>query len=235
MITVLHETENYLIINKPAGLMVHPDGKSEETTLVDWIMEHHPEMAGVGEKLGDIERPGIVHRLDRDTSGVLVLAKNQPAFEHLKQQFKDRKVQKTYHAIVYGWPKDDKGVVDQPIGRSKKNFRAWISGRGARGTMRAAVTEYHVQKRFEHDGEPYTYIELHPKTGRTHQIRVHMKYMNHPIVADELYAGKRAKKLPNLGFTRHALHASRITFTGSGGETITAEAPLPVDFTNILK
>lgn len=234
-IPILFENDDFLIVNKPAGLMVHGDGKITEPTLVDWILEEHPYIEGVGEDMKDIKRPGIVHRLDKDTSGVLVIAKTQESFEYLKKQFQDRKIQKTYNAIVYGWPKNDTGTIDEPIGRSRKNFRMWLSGRGNRGTLREAVTDYKILKRFEVESEKYSYIELHPKTGRTHQIRVHLKYLNHPIVADVLYAGKRAEKLPNLGFDRQALHARKISFIGLAGVKAAVEAPLPDDFTNILK
>jgi 23S rRNA pseudouridine1911/1915/1917 synthase len=205
-IEVLFENNHLLVINKPSGLVVHSDGKTDEPTVVDWILEHYPDIQGVGEdmNIGDliISRPGIVHRIDRDTSGCLVIAKTQESFEHIKQQFKDRKVQKTYQALVYGNIKKDSGEITEPIGKSKKDFRMKMAGRGARGTLRDALTEFAVLKRLEDatsvdkQGQTlkYTLVELKPKTGRTHQLRVHLKYINHPIVSDSLYRTNSAPR-----------------------------------------
>lgn len=239
-IKVILETSDYIIINKPPGVLVHTDGRSNESTVVDWVLEHYPEIQGVGESLrlhnGTIvDRPGIVHRLDRDTSGILVIARTQKMFEHLKQQFKNHNVQKTYVAFVYGHLKQDAGSINEPIGKSKKDFRRWHAGRGTRGTLRDAHTDFVVLDRFEKNGEKFTYVELRPKTGRTHQLRVHMKYSNHPIVADELYGGKRFEKSHNMGFTRQALHAQKIEFVDLKGEVVFFEAELPRDFINITK
>jgi len=230
-IEILYEDENILAVNKPAGLAVHSDGKTKEYVLTDWVMENYPEIENVGEKAfydgKEIARPGIVHRLDRDTSGVIVVAKNQDTFLHLKKQFQERSVKKTYYAFVYGQMKDSKGVIDRPIGRSSKDFRQWSAQRGARGVMREATTEYEVM---EHKTEA-SYIKLMPKTGRTHQLRVHMKAVNHPIVCDKLYAPKRECL---LGFERLALHASYIGFDLPDGLRIKIEAPLPEDFAMAL-
>lgn len=237
-IPILYEDDDVLVINKPAGLMVHGDGRSSEKTLADWVLEHYPQLADVGEPgvLSDgrhIPRPGIVHRIDKDTSGVLVIAKTQESFMHLKGAFQNRAVQKQYAAFVYGLLKDDYDVINRPIGKNKKDPRMWSAQRGARGQMRDAVTEYRVRGRLPADasagdgGTGFTYIEVRPKTGRTHQIRVHMKAINHPIVCDSLYAPKMP---PALGFSRLALHAEKISFTSVSGKEIAAEAPLPEDF-----
>ncbi|MCC2630966.1 MAG: hypothetical protein K0S38_775 [Candidatus Paceibacter sp.] len=244
-IEVLFQNENMVVINKPAGLVVHADGRTKEATLVDWILEKYPDIKEVGEPLvikeknpstssGQVNqqvvyRPGIVHRLDRDTSGVLVIAKNQEAFEYLKSQFQFRETEKIYHAFVYGEMKEDDGVIDRPIARSKKDFRLWSAQRGARGEAREAVTHYKVLKRTNvgNINKGFTYIEVSPKTGRTHQIRVHMKAINHPVVCDVLYAPKQKSA---LGFKRLALHARSLTFTDLGGERIKVEAPFPADF-----
>lgn len=227
-IKILFEDKNYIIVNKPAGLVVHPDGKTKEPALTDWILKKFPKTAGVGEPLklsgGEIiERPGIVHRLDRETSGALVMAKNQAAFADLKGKFQAREVEKKYHAFVYGKMKEGEGEINRPIGRSNKNFKMWSAQRGARGELREAVTYFKVLAR----SPDATLIEVSPKTGRTHQIRVHFKAINHPIVADKLYAPKRE---PLFGFTRPALHSRSISFTDSGGKKISAEAPYPEDF-----
>ena len=227
-IKIIYEDENIVAVNKPAGLIIHFDGKTQEPTLVDWILEKYPEIEDVGEPLklssGEIiKRPGIVHRLDRETSGVLVIAKNQKTFLHLKEQFQNREIQKSYRAFVYGEMKNDEGVIDRPIGRSKKDFRRWTSQRDIRGKERDATTEYKVlQKR-----NGYSFVEINPKTGRTHQIRVHFKAINYPIICDSLYAPKRKCV---LGFERLALHAYSLEFNLLNGKKFNLEAELPSDF-----
>ncbi len=230
--TIISETKDYLVINKPAGLMVHGDGKTKEKTLADWILAKYPEIKDVGEAWTNPEgeviyRPGIVHRLDRDTSGIMIIAKNQEMFDCLKKQFQDRLVEKKYHAFVYGEMKTVKGVVDRSIGRSTSDFRKYSAQRGARGEMRDAVTNYRVLNK----GAGMTLVEVEPKTGRTHQIRVHMKAINHPVVCDKLYA-------PNhecmLGFGRTALHAKELSFLDLGGDRISFEAPYPEDFSRAV-
>ena len=232
---ILHETDDYIVINKPAGLVVHADGKTTESTLVDWIMDNYPEIENVGEPLitekDIIKRPGIVHRLDRETSGVMIIAKTPESFEFFKSAFKNRDVSKTYSAIVWGNVKEDEDTIDAPIARSSSDFRKWSAQRGARGTKRSAVTDYKVLARFEDSGQKFSMLELKPKTGRTHQIRVHMKYMNHPIICDSLYAEGKPKV---LGFKRTALHSRKIEFTDPSGSEQSFEAPYPDDFSEIL-
>jgi 23S rRNA pseudouridine1911/1915/1917 synthase len=247
-IYIIFENQDYLIINKPSGLVVHGDGKTDEPSVVSWLQENRPEINRVGEamvitgKRGreiEIPRPGIVHRIDRDTSGCLVIAKNQASFEYLKDQFKNLKVDKTYQALVYGSMKNDSGIIDAPIGKSRRDFRMKSAGPHARGLLREAVTEYTVVSRYEdpkrNDNQnqnlKYTLVELSPKTGRTHQIRVHLKHLNYPIVSDSLYAGKRK---PVLGISRTALHAHSISFHDSTGELITATCELASDMKEAL-
>ena len=261
-IEILFEDKDVLVINKPAGLVVHPDGHTAERTLCDWVLEHYPYMKGVGEPLevsnelrvmnyggeknegkegtdvsshnsefiihNSIPRPGIVHRLDRGTSGVLVLAKNQDSFMFLKKQFQDRTIEKNYRAFVYGVFKDGSGVIDRPIARSKNDFRKWTAERGKRGEERQAITEYSV---LAQSGQ-FSLLDVFPKTGRTHQIRVHLKAVSHPIVCDKLYAsGKECA----LGFKRTALHAFSIKFMLPLGKEIKVEAPYPEDFKVALR
>ena len=246
-IPILFENDHVLIINKPAGLVVHSDGKTDEPTLVDWILEKYPQIEGAGEDMliehkGQeirIKRPGIVHRIDRDTSGCLVIAKTQASFDHLKQQFKDRQVKKTYLALVYGNIKEEKGTINQPIARHPKDFRQWVAGNRGRGTARDAVTDYRVLGRYLHpmnrdkQGQPeyFSLVECLPQTGRTHQIRVHLKYLNHPIVADPIYRGKRKE---TLDLDRTALHAAAISFTDLDGKQVLAQADLPEDLTEAI-
>jgi 23S rRNA pseudouridine1911/1915/1917 synthase len=237
-IPILFENEDVLVINKPAGLMVHPAsassssrataGEAPKVTLTDWILKERPEIAGVGEPQNGVERPGIVHRLDEDTSGALVIAKTTEAFEHLKKQFQERETEKEYHAFVWGHFKEFAGIVDEPIGRNSNDFRRWHAGRGARGEMREAVTRWQAVEQFEDEhGEKFSFMHLCPKTGRTHQLRVHMKYLQRPIVADELYGPSKPLA---LGFERLALHARKISFFDLNGQNITVEAPYPIDF-----
>jgi len=227
-IEILFENKDLLVINKPAGLVVHADGRTEEKTLVDWILSKYPEIKEVGEPTmltsGTVlYRPGIVHRLDRDTSGVMVIAKTQNQFMDLKRQFQERETAKIYRAFVYGNVKEDDGIIDRPISRSRKDFRLWSAQRGGRGEARHAVTHFKVIGR----GDDVTYIEAIPKTGRTHQIRVHFKAINHPIVADVLYAPKRDSL---LSFKRLALHSHSLTIIMQDNKEMTFVAPLPADF-----
>lgn len=224
---ILYEDENYVVVDKPSGLVVHPDGTNKGPFLTDWFVKNYPEALDVGEPLvlktgEEVTRPGVVHRLDKETSGVMVLAKTQKAFLHLKRQFQERSVAKTYAVFVYGEMKKEGGVIDRPIGKSSKDFRMRSAQRGARGTVREAVTEYRVIKR----GKELSFVEASPKTGRTHQIRVHFKAIHHPVVCDPLYA-------PNqdcLGFSRLALHSRSIRFKGVSGKEIAVESPLPPSF-----
>jgi 23S rRNA pseudouridine1911/1915/1917 synthase len=145
---ILFENDDVLVINKPAGLMVHSDGKRKEETLIDWIIEKYPELKNIGESIvvdgEEIDRPGIVHRIDEETSGVLIIAKTQSSFEHLKKQFQEHKIKKEYHAFVWGHFKEVEGILDVPIGRNKNDFRRWHAGCGTRGELREAVTKWQV-------------------------------------------------------------------------------------------
>lgn len=232
-IQIIYEDEVLLVVNKPAGIPVHEDGRETMYTLVDWVRETRPEMEEVGETMvlqngKEIHRPGVVHRLDMDTSGVLVLAKTQDAFAYIKEQFKNRNTEKEYRAFVWGEIQEVTGTVDKPIGRSQKDFRLWTTHVPKGKKVREAVTRWMV--RGTKNG--FSYLSLMPKTGRTHQIRVHMKAIGHPVVGDTRYA---PDKKHALGFTRHALHAFAITLSHPNGATMVFEAPLPEDFLNAQK
>ena len=231
--TILFEDDDVLVVNKPAGLAVHEDGHTNGPFLTDWVREIRPGLVGVGESMvlqngTTIDRPGIVHRLDRDTSGVLVLSKNQPAFEHLKAQFQSRDIEKQYLAFVWGEVQQPVGTIDRPIGRSRNDFRKWTTGPAAGGTMRAATTRWTRLA----VGNGCSYLSVEPKTGRTHQIRVHLHAIGHPVVGDTRYAPKKGTA---LGFTRLALHAQSLSLTHPNGTRMTFEAPLPEDFEYALK
>lgn len=236
-IKVIFESEDIVAINKPAGIVVHSDGKNTNKTLADWVLEKYPETVDVGEPMimkdySRISRPGIVHRLDKETSGIMLIARTDKGFENLKQQFQDRTIQKNYHAFVYGNIREELTIIDDPIGRSSKDIRKWTSHRDARGQMRDAMTLVRVLNRGNYKGEIFTYIEAEPKTGRTHQIRVHLKAIEKPIVCDSLYAPNRDSL---MDFKRLALHAREISFFDMEGERITLTADFPEDFQNALK
>jgi 23S rRNA pseudouridine1911/1915/1917 synthase len=230
-IDVLYEDDDVCIINKPAGVMVHSDGRSKDETVVDWFLSRAPEARGVGESSMTpdgipLERSGVVHRLDRETSGVLILAKNQKAHEVLKAEFHDRRAKKEYRAFVYGSMKERWGTIDRPIGRSAKDFRLRSAQRGAKGTLRDAVTDWELIGQNEH----FAYLKMFPKTGRTHQIRVHLKAIGRPVVADYLYAPQNLLEGENLGFDRLALHAYKLSLTIPNGEEKDFVAQLPQVF-----
>lgn len=228
-ISIIYEDADMTVVSKPSGLSVHRDQftKPEVVTLADWHAARSPEAAAVGEPLrlpdGALARPGIVHRLDRDTSGVMVLAKNDAAFVHLKAQFHDRLAGKEYRAFVYGVLKEVRGIIDRPIARSAKDFRLRSAQRGGKGEARPALTHW---ERIVHN-TTHSYVRLMPKTGRTHQLRVHMKAINHPIVCDKLYAPNHPC---DLGFSRLALHAYSLTITLPSGAIETFVAPVPEAF-----
>lgn len=234
--TILYEDEHMLAINKPSGLVVHPDGKSISYTLCNWLVEKYPKIKNVGEplKMEDgtlVDRPGIVHRLDKETSGVMVIAKTQEGFTHLKHQFKSRKVAKMYHAFTYGNIKEERKTINWPIGRSRGNIRRWTVEKFARGKVREAITYIKVLKRLSLDGMSATFVEARPLTGRTHQIRVHLNAIYHPIVCDKLYSPKN----PCLaGFNRVALHARELILKNTKGKELILVAPYPEDFQKVV-
>jgi len=232
-IKILYEDEDFLVVNKPAGLMVHGDGRSSEPTLVDWLLRERPEIKDVGEPLvltngQKIGRHGLVHRLDKGTSGVLAVAKNQTAFDYLKHLFQKRKVEKIYHAILSGEMNRDDGIIEKPIGRSTHDFRKKTVGLSIAGKEREAVTFYRVLAR----GRGLSFVEFIPKTGRTHQIRVHAKFLGYPVLGDSLYGKKQASE-SDIG--RMALHAREISFVNQAGRKISVIAPYPEDFETVLK
>ena len=228
---ILYEDNDVVVISKPAGLIVHSDGRTNESSVSDWVLMHYPETQSVGEPWmspqgESVLRPGIVHRLDRTTSGVLIIAKTNTAHAFLKQQFQDRTTEKEYLALVYGHPKEDRGRIEKEIVRIKSVPPRWGVSRGKENKRRAAVTDWKVVRRFVLDTEPVSLLSVSPKTGRTHQIRVHLKALGYPIVCDHLYADGRVCV---GGLSRPALHAYRLTISLPSGERRVFEAPLPKD------
>jgi len=215
-LTILYEDADVVAIDKPAGMVVHAGAGVHSGTLVNALLHRFSTLS---HQAGDL-RPGIVHRLDRYTSGVLLVAKNDAAHQHLAQQFASRQVEKTYLALVHGHVKQSRGRVEKPIARDPRQ-RVRMTARLDRG--RAAWSEYHVLRRF--DG--FTLLEVRIGTGRTHQIRVHLASIGHPVVGDRLY-GAPAKVDGISTLTRYFLHAHRIKFhQPSTGEPVTVECPLP--------
>ncbi len=232
-IPVVYEDPDLLIINKPAGLLTHPVNREDGSeSVVSWLLKNRPSIKDVGE---DKIRPGIVHRLDKETSGLLLIAKNQKSFEYLKELFQKREIIKTYIALVYGQLKNKKGVIETPLGKLGTKQTTRIHGRKEL-KEKSAITEYKVIKEYSPSTLypiPYTLLEVHPLTGRTHQIRVHLKSIGHPVVCDPLYAGKKLICPPELN--RLFLHAQKLSFVSPASESLTVETDLPPDLDNFLK
>ncbi|MBM3126385.1 MAG: RluA family pseudouridine synthase [Chloroflexi bacterium] len=211
---VVFENTDLLVINKPAGMVVHPAAGHTSGTLVHAVLGHDPEIQGIGGE----ERPGVVHRLDKDTSGLIVLAKNDPTHRWLQDQFRARSVQKKYLALVDGRPPTPKGRIEVPIGRDpihRKKMALMPSGKG-----REAVSEYRTVETFR----AHTLLEFHPITGRTHQVRLHCAFLNCPIVGDVLYG----RRTPSVAINRHFLHAAELTLRLPGeskARQFTADLP----------
>ncbi|MEI6650409.1 MAG: RluA family pseudouridine synthase [Candidatus Moraniibacteriota bacterium] len=225
-VPVLYEDDDVLFVSKPAGMQMHPAGNDKTETLANWIAASRPDMQNVGD---DEMRPGIVHRLDRNTSGVVVLAKTEESFRDLQEVFRSRKADKRYLALVIGHVKAEEGTIDTPIAHRTGTLRHQTVDNPETfdGKMKSAVSVYRLKHRYA----DFDLLEIRPKTGRTHQIRVHLTSIGHPVVGDHLYGGRRMRLsgMPD----RQLLHASSLSFTLSG-RTIGAEAPLPRDFADFL-
>ncbi len=224
---IISKTKDYLVINKLAGIAVHGAPHIHETTVVDLILEKYPEVAKVGP---DPDRPGVVHRLDKDVSGLMVIARSQNAFDGLSLQFKERTIEKKYIALVYGKMEKDEGIIDFPIERKTEGFKMAARPKGGEG--KRAITEFKTIKTYFH----YTLLELKIITGRTHQIRVHLNAFGHPIVGDNLYSTRKFRdKNRELGLGRIFLIATELSFTDLGGKRVKFKIDLPDELTALLK
>jgi len=219
---IVFEDQNVIVVNKPAGMVVHPAVGHATGTLVHAALAHAPEMEGIsGEK-----RPGVVHRLDKDTSGLILLAKNDAALHGLQEQFRSRKVAKVYLALVDGKPPTPTGRIEAPVGRNPAERRQMAVVQPDKG--REAISEYSTRQSFAQ----HTLLEVHPLTGRTHQIRLHLRFIGCPVAGDTIYGRKK----PSLPLNRHFLHAWRLTIHLPGeNQARTFEAPLPGELVHILK
>jgi 23S rRNA pseudouridine1911/1915/1917 synthase len=235
-LTILYEDQDIVVVNKPAGLVVHPAPGHAGGTLVNALLHHIPDLSGIGGEA----RPGIVHRLDKDTSGAMVVAKHEAALRNLQAQFKSRKVEKRYIALVEGKIEEDQGRIIAPIGRDPRNRKRmaviFAENPGAL-TARPSTTEYKVLARYSvplHNDlghGTFTLVQAHPITGRTHQIRVHFTWLGHPLVGDPIYGLKR-QRIPS---PRLFLHAAHLAFAlPSTGQWVEFSAPLPPELQTIL-
>ena len=231
---ILYENSHAVAIDKPAGVMVHPDERQDEYTVADWMKENY-DVKGVG----DEGREGIVHRLDRNTTGVLILAKDKVAYTSFKKQFREHTNRKVYRVIVEGNIRHDTGMISLPIARARSDFRKRtivdLFSKDQRGEEREAITRYKVLERATSiDGKNYSYIEVYPLTGRTHQIRAHMRGIRHPIIGDDLYGSVKGSVVA----PRSMLHAYSLTINipqkGEGEEEITITSPIPKDMKETL-
>lgn len=245
IIDIIYEDDDYLIVNKPAGLITHKSYDENEESLADIIVSHYPEIKNVGD---DDTRPGIVHRLDKEVSGLLIIARNQTSFKHLKKQFQKRIIKKEYQAIVYGTPAKDEARISFSIIRAKSGHKmaalpltsegnkAKISNREqgnekARLNARDAITDFKVEKKWPH----ISLLSVKILTGRTHQIRVHLAAYGHPILGDNLYGtSKTIRKNEKLSLNRIFLFAKRLSFTDMSGEKKEFIINLPLEMEAFL-
>ena len=222
--TVVFEDPDVVVVDKPSGLVVHPGAGHDRATLVHGLLARYPDMAGVGDR----HRPGIVHRLDRGTSGLLVVARTERARRSLVEQMRSHEPARVYCALVWGHPEASSGLVDAPVGRSSRNpMRMAVTDRG-----RPARTRYTVERRYAEPAE-VALLTCQLETGRTHQIRVHLRAIGHPVVGDPTYGAGRGGDV--FGLSRPFLHGRALSFSHPvSGETVQAESPLPAELADLL-
>ncbi|NIV12209.1 MAG: RluA family pseudouridine synthase [Aliifodinibius sp.] len=219
---IIYEDDDLIVIDKEAGMVVHPSAGHSSGTLVHAILAHVPNLAGIG----GVRRPGIVHRLDKETSGVLVVAKNDFAHQFLQAQFKQRRVEKTYRALVDSHPPTPAGRIEAAINRDPSHRQRMAIVPEEKGRM--AISEYKTLRSFKN----HTLLEVNILTGRTHQIRLHLAFLNCPVVGDRIYGHKN----PSIPVKRHLLHAYRLVIDlPDGSKKMSFEAPLPADFQDVLE
>ncbi|MFH1292456.1 MAG: RNA pseudouridine synthase [bacterium] len=232
MALIQKEAKDYLIVNKPAGLLTHPTEAGESKTLSGLLVKKYPELAQVGE---DPNRPGIIHRLDKLASGLLVIPRNQAMFEHLKKQFQERTVDKEYSVLVHGRVLADENTIDLPLSHSKNTKRIAAVPKIKKGIAddrgRTALTDFWVEKRWIN----FTLLQVKIHTGRTHQIRVHMLAYNHPVVGDPIYFQKKQKRKWDDELGRLFLHCNKLGFVDLQGKKRVFKSKLPKKLEDFLK
>jgi 23S rRNA pseudouridine1911/1915/1917 synthase len=227
---VLHEDDALLVLNKPSGIVVHPAPGNWTGTLVNALLHHFHTSGGTVSAIGGKERPGLVHRLDKETSGVMVIAKTDQAHRHLAGQFKEHTITRVYEALIWGVPKKGRGLIELAIGRDSKE-RKKFSARTAR--PKDSVTEYHVDRRY---GKQAAHVLLYPRTGRTHQLRVHLTSLGHPILGDQTYGGKKVCAVGSIEIPRVMLHARTLGFQHpTTGEIREFTRAFPADMETVSK
>ncbi len=228
-IPIVYQDENIIVIDKPAGVRVHPDSYEKEKTIVNYLLVDFPEIENVHDDSGGAKmRPGIVHRLDKDTSGVMLVARNKKTLLELKRQFQEREIVKKYQAVVYGIPDLLAGEINKPMARSSDYRKQVIAGKKTKTIVREAVTNYQFLEKI---GNNFSLLELAPKTGRMHQIRVHLTSIGHPIVGDKKYYLKNISRDAYIG--RQLLHAKNICLN-LFGKSYEFETELPDDFLTFI-
>jgi len=225
---IIQQTEEYLVLNKPSGLLVHPTERHETNTLISWLLSHYPSL----KTFGDIERPGLVHRLDKDVSGLIIVALTPQAYDWFKQQFIDRTVEKKYLTLVHGNVQKEAGEVSSNLARDKATglIKAYTDKKH-RDIGKVALTRYQVLKHYTN----YTLLEVQIITGRTHQIRTHLQSIGHGIVGDPLYLTKDIRKKKKQYLDRPFLHAAFISFQNLAEQKVSYEAPLPEELDKFLQ
>lgn len=221
---IIYEDDDIIVIDKKSGVLVHPTDQMEPDTIVNGLLSYFPKIKNIGD---NPLRPGIVHRLDKDVTGLMLICKNQQAFDHYKKQFQTRKVKKIYTALVHGTMVNDADTIDLPIIRSKNQGKMAVRSKEQGG--KKAITKYTVIKKFNH----FSLLEVEILTGRTHQIRVHLNYLNHPVVGDKLYKQKNVKQ--KLELDRPFLHSTILGFKNMKGEYQEYESDLPLKLKKIIK
>ena len=229
---IVYEDNDLIVIDKPSGLITHQKNiEDKQASVVEWVIENYPDLKDVGEPFiasgTPVPRYGVLHRLDKDTSGLLLIAKNNEVFFAMKKQFQDHTIQKSYQALVYGKPKEPSGIINAPLGRIGMKRTTQMTGKKLIDG-KESITEYKTMKNFK----KYTLLDVTPKTGRTHQIRVHLKSIGCPVAGDTVYSPKGWKK-PN-GLERLFLHAYKLEFATPDGKAMLLETDLPDDLQNVL-
>ena len=229
-IKIIYKDNDILVLDKPSGITVNnADTTKGQFTIQDYLQERFIFLNPTKDEHDFYKRAGIVHRIDKETSGILVVARNKESFENLQSQFKERKINKTYIALVHRHVDSKEGEISVPVGRlpwNRKRFGVLVGGK-------EAETHYKVLKKYQ---KPFTLLELTPKTGRTHQIRIHLKYFNHPIFGDYLYAGRKTSRQDRKVLERFFLHAQKIIFYHpKTGKKIEFESPLPLELKKMLE